>query len=339
MSKETDVAVLRRIYASIIQGYGLLHYKDSTIFVRHFSPIEQAEIDEQYLSILDNAKAKGLLPEEERLKELFLEKLWTKEDETDIENKKFYISNLNDTKRAEFLPSRIKLINDQIEEGTEKLRVKLTERYSLLGMTAESFANQKLNEIYIYKSFYKDKDFREAFFTPEEYDDLERDEISYLVNLYNQRVQDYADRNLRRVALSQFFQNYFSLCEDNVFNLYGKAIVSLTFYQSELATYGRYFKSILTGENRPPSDIRDDPDKIMDWATGNQNARKVIAATQKETGEGGGMAIMGATSSDLEELGLRQKKPENAKTIQEVAKERGGSIPMEELMKMSGVKK
>ena len=334
MSKNADIPLLRKAYACIIQGSCTLPYNDDLIYIRHFSPIEQAEIDEEHLAVLNEAKKKGLPSEEDKLKDLAKEGLWTKEDEVDIENKKFYISSDESTKRAEFLPSRVEELNKKIQEGREKLRERLAARMELIGMTAESFASQKLNEIYIYKSFFKDKDFREAFFTPEEYDDLTREEIGYLINLYNDRIKEFQDRNIRRIACAAFFQNYYSLCEDNIYNLFGKAIVSLTFYQSELATYGRYFKHIIAN-SKPAEDILEDPDKLIDWSNGTQNTKKLLD-DNKPQGEGVAMAIVGATADDLKKMGL--KKDTGEKSFQEIAREKGG-LSMEDIMKLSGVQR
>ena len=75
----------------------------------------------------------------------------------------------------------------------------------------------------------------------------------------------FADINLKRVAVSGFYLNNFYLCKDNPFIFYGKPVVGLTYPQTELFSFGRYFKGILTEIKPPPTEEQlDDPDKLIE---------------------------------------------------------------------------
>ena len=82
-----------------------------------------------------------------------------------------------------------------------------------------------------------------------------------------------------------------------------------------------------------PQEIKNDPDKIIDYVNANENAKKVIE--NKNNKENQASSIVGATSEDLEYVGLKAK---NQKTLSlaDEAKKKGGSLSMEDMMKIFG---
>lgn len=328
---ETSLNQLRQIYSAIIQGFVATSYNKAPLYIRHFSPIEQAEIDEHYAGFLARAKGEGLSSEEEQLALLKKQGVWGDAEDLEVKQLKFEVEELIGIKKTVLFPSQLEQIKVQIEVAEKRWLDKLKERADLLTLTAESFASQKVNEVYIYKSLYADKELKTPFFSDEDYQDLDRAEISALITLYNSKVSDFSDKNLQKVAVSGFFQDYYGLCENDITNFYGKPIVYLTYYQSALARHGKYFHTLFMSENRPPDNIMGDPDKIIDWVTTTSNAKRLAAKTEA-TGEGGAASFVGATKKDLEAMGMAP----STVSLKDKAKGKS-SMNMQEMMAAAGV--
>lgn len=294
---DKDFLELRKAYGQIILGASPTQINGATAYIRHFTPLDQGELDGGYTFFLEKALNSGLSSEEQRLKELADVKCWTEEDEAGIEKQRDYLNGLIETKKLLALPSQIERHGHQIKEAQLLLNFKLSERHQAVGMTAESFAGRKLNEFYIFKSLFKDRELKIPLFSEEEFDYLDISEVNDLVVAFNKSIGLLSDANIKKIALATFFQNSFSLCDDNIYNFYGKPIVGLTFYQSELASYGIFFKRILNAEMKPPVDIINDPDKIIDWQSGSRNREKLVSSTQ-----GSNVAIFNATKEDIKSL-------------------------------------
>ena len=142
---------------------------------------------------------------------------------------------------------------------------------------------------------------------------------------------------LKRIALADFFTNIFYLCDDNVFNFYGKPVINLTFHQIEIYSYGRYFKSILqNSEDKIPEHIAEDPDKLIEWAESSKNVKDVLEKSSVSDKDGAATSIVGATKEDLAKAGISQD--EDVIDLSKKAQEQGGKLTMEDLMKLHGVK-
>jgi len=143
--------------------------------------------------------------------------------------------------------------------------------------------------------------------------------------------------NLKRMALADFFTNIFYLCEDNIYNFYGKPIVKLTFYQIELFSFGRYFKSIMqNSEEEVPEHIAEDPEKLIEWAESSKNVKEILEKSSTEGKDGAASSIVGATAEDLQKAGI--DKNDDVIDLSQKAKEKGGKLTMQDMMKLHGVK-
>ena len=90
----------------------------------------------------------------------------------------------------------------------------------------------------------------------------------------------------------------------------------------------------MQGEEEIPVEMRNDPERLMDWARnpkGREKARETLSKA-----EGGGAGIFGATKDDLKSLGVDSDDPGNV-SLNEAVKKKGGSLSMKDLMKLSGL--
>ena len=157
-----------------------------------------------------------------------------------------------------------------------------------------------------------------------------------LVATYNKNTKKFGSSNLKKISLSGFFTNLFYLCENNAYTFFGKPLVELTFYQVELFGYGRYYKSLMeNSEAQVPDDVKEDPEKLVEWFESTKNAREVLDKSKGSEKEGSATSLVGATKQDLKRLGL--DNPNETINLAKKAAEKGGTLSMEDMMKIHGV--
>lgn len=285
--------LLKKIYGEIILGFSRGNVFGRGCIIRHFTPKDQAEIDSEFIFYLERAKREGLLEESDKIKELIKTGDWSEDNDIKLSNLSLELGNLKNTKTQLIFKEQIQPIEDRIVKVSEELNKLSQEKASLIGITADSFANKKINELYIYCSFY-DEDNSKRLFGKEEFRDFDYSEIDTIARHYNEVTENFRDSNLKRAALNPSFQNYLSLCGDNISSFFGKPIIDLSFYQCELISYGRYFKHILSGEIKPSQKLLDDPDALMDWHNKSTNLKKTIGDSNVGT--------VGATPEEIKEI-------------------------------------
>lgn len=330
---------IRLLFIDILKGYTEVYYKDTKIYFKHNNSLDSGDIDLKRQDFIKKAKDRGLPSEEEKERYIISEKLWSKEKNDEIEKIKLFISNLKITKSKLFKNEEIKIINDQINEQNIKLIQLSSERKELLGFTIEDYANKKTNEYYMFNSLFKDKSLKERFFSEDEFDELENKDISEIVKIYSNINKNFADKNLKKVALSSFYLSLYNMCDDNPYYLYGKPIIDLTFYQIETFGYSRYFRNALSDAKHKPSDeLYEDPEKLIDWLESSRNAEEMLSKGNKRENaksEGAiGTSIIGAKKEDLAKIGADEK----GISLHNEALKKGGVLNMEDLMKLHGVK-
>ena len=324
----------RMIFADILRGYSVCEFENKSFYIKHLTHYDSTDLDYEKEKHMRLAKKAGLHNEKEQMEDLEKSKLWLPNDDQKIKDNQSFLINLKVTKSKLFLKDERERLQEQIK-GIEKETLDLEiKKRTLLGVTCESFADKKINELYIYNSAFKANNLNEHFFSKEDFDELESTELSRFITIYNDKLSDFQSLNLKRVALSGIFLNTFYLCKDNPFIFYGKPLVNLTYYQIELFTQGRYFKSILSDSTgKPPEDMMNDPDKIIEWYESSKNAQTTMDKVNK--GKSGGSSIVGASAKDMKRLGAIGDD-ERVIDLHAEARKKGGSLSMEDMMKLHG---
>jgi len=233
-----------------------------------------------------------------------------------------------------FLQAQIDAIKKDIVDNEIKLSNILAEKESVIGFTAEEYANRRINEYYMHISILDEEG--KQLFGENEFDELEQDQVNDIMQVYEKNNRKFKAEILKKISLADFFTNIFYLCEDNVFNFYGKPVIDLTFYQIEIYSYGRYFKSIIqNSEEKIPDHIVEDPDKLIEWAQSSKNVKEVLEKSSGDA-ESGASSIMGATKQDLAKAGIDENQ--DVIDLSQKAQEKGGRLTMEDMMKLHGVK-
>jgi len=334
-----DKNKIRLLFVDILKGYTEAYYKNNKIYFKHNTSFDSGDIDSKRQDFIRKAKSNGLPTEEEKEKYLITEKFWSKEKNEEIKKIKSYISNLKTTKSKLFRNEEINSINQHINEETLKLVELTSERKTLLGFTVEDYANKKINEYYMFNSLFKDSSLRERYFSENEFDELENKDISEIIEIYNIINSNFSEKNLKKIALSSFYLSLYNMCEDNPYYLYGKPIIHLTFYQIEVFSYSRYFRNALSeAKHKPADELYEDPEKLIDWLESSKNAEEVLNKNnikENKKSEGAvGTSIIGAKKEDLAKIGA----DENGVSLHGEALKKGGTLSMQDLMKLHGIK-
>lgn len=326
--------LLRRVYMDILRGFSKVSdtsYGD--FYIKHLDNFDSEEIDEKGEEYKNHAIKQGLPSTKEKLKQLKQDESWTDEEERKIGDLEKMVTNLQITKSKTLLKAQIDQVQEQIKETEKELQALKLEKASLIGYTSDVYASKKINEFYVLNTSYKDKELKKPLFNKQEFEELQERDISLLIKYYNDSSERAGEENIKRIALSGFFLNSFYICEDNPQIYYGKPVVELTYNQGELFSYGKYFKHILSEmKNKPHPDVMDDPDKLIELYNVGQNADKMKQSME----DADASTIVGATSEDLERMGIKgpSDEPQKGISLAKEAAKKGGKLSMEDLMNL-----
>ena len=77
----------------------------------------------------------------------------------------------------------------------------------------------------------------------------------------------------------------------------------------------------------------EDPEKLIELFNVSKNSEKI----KQKMSDSDATTIVGATQEDLERMGITSPKQDGAVSLSKAAAEHGGSLNMEQLMKLHGV--
>ena len=322
---------LKLLYINILKGYSECLYNNSKVYIKHFDTYDVGSFDLKYEENLEYAKSKGLPTLKEKEEEILANNLWDAKKDADIFDFKEYIERLKITKSKLFRISDIDKLNSNIKEYEEKISKLEIEKEELVSYTAESFARKKVNDYSLFCAFFQDNKLQSPLFTEENFYDLEDFYLNNLTLLYNEALSPFKEENLKRIALSPFFFNFYSLAE-NALEFYGKPIVELTFYQTELLGHGRFFKNLFANsKTKAPENLLDEPAKLIEWFESSNNLQDAVSNQDKTKDI---KSLVGISKEDRERLGLQDENPHGG--LMAAAMKSGGTLDMAGIMKIVG---
>ena len=326
---------LKVIFSEVLRGYTLVESeKFGKVRIKHFTNYDSAELDIRNKYFYEKALKEGLPTRQQRIDFLIKEDIWTEEKNKNIIELRSLLIGLQKSKSKVFLKSHIDDINKQIEENQFKLTQAEVEKEEMIGFCVEVYSSRRVNEHYMHNALLSESGDR--LFTNDEFEDLDSDKVMSLIETYNKSTKQFNSNVLKKVSLAPFFTNLFYLCENNAHIFFGKPLVNLTFYQIELFGYARYYKSMMeNSEAKVPDEIKEDPEKLIDWFDSTKSARETLDKSKNEGLEGSATSLVGATKDDLKRLGL--DNPNETINLAKKAAEKGGSLTMEDMMKLHGV--
>ena len=263
---------LRGVYFDILRGYSLGSSGEKEFRIKHFDVQTQTRIDTNYLEIFKKAESKGLLTKAQLLATLLKDGLWTEEEEADLVSRQKNIDGLQSTSTKALNEQMREKIESSIKQAKKELGEIEKKKGALITNTCEQFADRRSSDLIVRLSFYK-ADGSDLYFSDKEFDLLEREEVTDLVQSYNKATEDLTVENIREVSIADFFTSYYSLVETNLHAFFDKPIHVLTFFQVNLLNYARLFSSILKNLD-PPEHIKKDADKLLTFAKNENKKRK-----------------------------------------------------------------
>ena len=322
----------KKIFRDIKNGFSEVKILENLFYLKHISFEDQVDIDTIYDKYFEQAKLKGVPTHKETLERLIEENEWSNKKEREISQQEDFINNLIKQKKALYLKSEILRVNKDLEEAQKKLSDLKNVRAMFFSRTAESYAEERVNDYYIIKCLYKDKKLQESAYSIDEFDDIDSEQLFAIIKEYNRVYKQINDDSIQRIVLQDFF-NLFMPFAENPIEFYGRPICDLSYNQLKLLVYSRFFKNVFQQNENMPSEIKADPDKIIDYVNANDNAKKIKEKNLNK--ENSAESIVGATKEDLEYLNIT-KPGQKTLSLAEEAKKKGGSLSMEDMMKLFG---
>ena len=321
----------RKIFRDVVRGFSTTTLEEDFVYIKHLTPHDQVELEEIEEKYFNIALRKGVPTEEDMLTYLKDEGQWTDKDEKFIQDKELFLENLRKAKTKLVLKREIDKQTALIDKEQKLLDDKKIQKIGLIGNTCEKYAKDRLNDFYMIKSFFADDKLQEPLFNQDKFDELDNHDIKKVVYKYNEIFEGFSEESIQYTILEDFYNPYLSFAEDSM-QFYGKAFCDLTYNQIRLIVYTRVFKNIFDMNENIPESIRKDPAKLLEF--GSSSKEEKDKAKDKLT-QGDGGTLVGAKQEDYDYLGV--EKPTNAISLHEEAKKKGGTLNMEDLMKLHGV--
>jgi hypothetical protein len=316
------------IVSEILQGLTVVRGSFGSLYLKHLSQFEQREVLSQSKIFEKEGLSKGLLTEKQGLLEIIDQEMWSLDKENSIKALNKEINELKEASTKTFLPSQQKKFLNQSKEKENELMLLENEKSELIGLTSEKYARNKVQKTIVSKILFYDREFNKGV-----YEDLYLNENMKEVELFKlQRdfFEKFEDSNISKAVLSDYFSMYLPFCED-VMGVFGRPLAELTSYQLKLISFGRYFLNIFKNSQKEiPENVAKDPELLVNFY---QNQKTERPQTKSQHGEGGS-AYFGANEEDIETL---KSDNERAVNLSEEVKKRGGSLNMQEMMKLHGV--
>lgn len=321
------------LLGEFLQGFSF--FEEKNIFLKHPTNLDISYSDQKYIHYYNQSIKQGVLTNKQRLNLLIKEKLWEEEKDERIESLKLQLNNLKQTKSKLFLSKQIKEISDNISNLEKEYNNILLEKEELIGETAETYAIKKSNEYFVLSLFYKDEQFKECMVNKKNIEEIFLDDTEELFIYYNITSRKF-NKNIKKIAALPSLINAIFLFEDGVIDFFGKEVLKLTIYQSEVLSKLKNYKNILVKTNNFPSeDLYEDFDKLVTWyesaGSSINNEDKEIKSPVKQKENSGGSYI-GATKEELEKLA--KNKGEVTVDLAKEAAKKGGELSFQDILKL-----
>jgi hypothetical protein len=315
----------------IFDGYTEFQFKGRSVYLKHLTIKDQRNIHLYYDKYKNIATSRGVETEEEILQKVKDDGLWTDEDDLKISSLSSEIKNLKKTKDSLFLNSQKEGVKNTITEKQKEHFRLLCKRKEIVGKTAEDYASNMASTEMIRYFVFDSKDLDKHAFSKEEFDEMDDLELIALRSLQSEITEKISEKHIQEAVLRPFFSLYLSFCE-NARDFFGKPLVDLSVYQLKMVVFGRVFQSIFQNIEDIPDDIRDDPERLLAFADAKQNRGKGGSKAFIDD-NAAASTVFGGTADDIKDLNQSGGK---TVSLSEEIKKSGGTLNMEQMMKLAG---
>lgn len=318
---------LADIIVEVFDGFSILDSSLGPIYIKHFHQLDTRKILGKRKLYIAKAEERGLSTEKSILKMLIEDDMWDEESEKEIQDKKKFIENLKNSLSKILLPSKKKEHTKLIDLEINKLNTLSFEREKLIGLTAEKYAERKVNKDFFESLLFLDEEFKTSPFDDLDYQDIET--AKELADLEGQFFDRMNDGNISKAVLSPFFGPYMPYSED-VLNMFGEPLKNLTAFQLKMISYSRSFLNIFKNSQKDiPDHVAKDPDLLIDFYNSQKTENK-----GKNNGEADATTYFGADKDDIQQL---KAEDQDAITLGDAIKKKGGSLNMKDMVELHGL--
>jgi hypothetical protein len=306
-------------------------FEGDVVYIKHLNPHDQVELEEIQQRYFDEAKARKVPTEEEMLELLKKDETWTEKDEELIMKGEDFVKRLQQGLTKIVLKKQIDHQTKLLEKEKSKIENKKQEKQNLLGNTCEKYAKERLNDYYMIVSFFKDKDLNEPLYSEEEFNYISVNQLQHIVSIYNEIFEGFSEEGIQHTVLDDFYSPYLGFADDSM-QFFGIPFCQLTYNQIRLIVYTRVFRNIFEQNQNIPEQIKKDPQKLLDYGSISREERDSM---KEKLSHGDGSTLVGATKEDYEYLGVEERV--GGVDLAEEVRKKGGTLNMEDLMKLHGV--
>jgi len=322
------------LVGQIIDGFATFEWRGRSLFIKHHDFRQQAEIPRFFQKFKKEAVAQGIPTEEEAIKEAVSRGDWSDKDESFFKEQNQKIVALTKAAQHMKIPSQREQQMKIIQEYKDKLTKKKEEREAILEYTAEGVAYQKTHNRFMEGILFKDPEFLTPFVEGE---DCSSQEFAEVRNMQTKVYNAYNDENISHAVLRDFFSSFMPFSESPM-DFIGKPIVKMTVFQVKLISFSKLFFNILKNHTDIPEVIRKDPDAIIQYIEAQSmdersQRNRPSRPAQKQPSDKGASTYFGANKEDIKKMA---GKGEKVVSLHDQLKKHGGSMNMEQMMRMTG---
>lgn len=331
-----DGARYRKIFRDIVRGFSDTEVQGQKLYIKHLSSLDQVDIDEVRDFYYQKALERGIPKSSEILEKLISDGTWNQSQDNEINRLNNFIEQLKKNKTQIVLKSKLDKQNKQIEETQKKINALESKKSALIGINAETYSEKRSNDYYIIKSFYEDSELNKPVFPDEDdFNNLYSEDVVNFIKQYNSSFEMFEEIKIQEMILQDFYYIYFPFSDDTV-GFFGSPVCQLTYNQLKLIVYTKIFKNIFERNVNIPESIKKDPKALLDYGNISDEAKSKMQEQISE--DKAGSTLFGATEEDYEYAGLQKPSDQVGVSLTKAAQKKGGSLNMQDLMELSGLK-
>lgn len=318
------------IICEILEEVTVVPCSFGNLYLKHFSSLESTKVLNKKESFINEAVRRGIEKEEDALKRIIKDGLWSDEEENKIQTGRTYIARMKEGLSKIKIPSQRDVQLEHIKEQEENIKKSESKRWAFIGLSAEMYADKQLNKLFFASIGFADKEMTKPIMETLDYEQIsaERDIMIAQKDFF----EKFSGENISKAALSTYFNPFLSYTESSL-EVFGKPLKDLTVFQMRLISYGRTFLNIFKNARKKiPEYVLKDPELLIQFHEAQQNeGSQTKGAGSHGTGAS---TFIGANSSDMEQL---KESDEDVINLGDAVKEKGGSIGMKEMMELHGL--
>jgi hypothetical protein len=316
------------IISEIFDGVSVYTTSFGKIYLKHFNQLETRKLFGKRRHLIEEAVGKGINREEDVVKGLINDGMWSDKEEAWIQDKKKFIASMEASSSKILIPSKRAVHKKLVEKEQEKLDQALHQRKHLVGLTAEKYADNKINRDFFYQITFSDSDLKIPVLRDLDYSEKEKE--TEIMNIQTSFFKKFSDDNISKAVLSSYYAPYLPFSE-NPADIFGKSLKDMTTFEIKVISFSRTFLNIFKNcQKEIPEKVARDPEALLEFweSSKNQGPRK----TKASEGDGG-TTYFGANKDDINQLAQN----ETAVDLNEEIKKKGGNLNMKQLMEIHGV--